>query len=226
MFPHLVPLLCSIKETSIQALIRCLFWHTSLLCSWSASFPNKVIILCLSICSPYLLVYHVASRASLDSGTKLYKIILKIFKDQLMTSASLPPSSINFLLFPCSTLKLTATHPDVEVSWLSPSPSCFQGQSPILEILLLQIFPFNLSLLLPLVDFLLIFHWDHSNCNLIHFPLQLIHFELTSLFLIILLLHLKQFKYLTYKFTSYFTMLFIFASVSLFSSLFPKITLK
>ena len=111
-------------------------------------------------------------------------------------------------------------------SWLSPSPSCFQGQSPILEILLLQIFPFNLSLLLPLVDFLLIFHWDHSNCNLIHFPLQLIHFELTSLFLIILLLHLKQFKYLTYKFTSYFTMLFIFASVSLFSSLFPKITLK
>ena len=115
MFPHLIPLLCSIKETSIQALIRCLFWDTSLLCSWSASFPNKVIILCLSICSPYLLVYHVASRASLDSGTKLYKIILKIFEDQFMTSASLPPSSINFLLFQCSTLKLTAIHPDVEV---------------------------------------------------------------------------------------------------------------
>ena len=32
-----------------------------------------------------------------------------------MTSASLPPSSINFLLFQCSTLKLTAIHPDVEV---------------------------------------------------------------------------------------------------------------
>ena len=109
---------------------------------------------------------------------------------------------------------------------LSPSPSCFQGQSPILESLSLRIFPFNLSLFLPLADFLLIFHWDHSNCNLIHFPLQLIHFELTNLFLIILLLNLKQFKYLTYKFTSHFTILFIFASVSLFSSLFPKITLK
>ena len=66
-------------------------------------------------CFPYLLVYHVASRVSLDSGTKSYKIILKIFENQFMTSASLPPSSINFLLFQYSTFKV-AIHPDVEVT--------------------------------------------------------------------------------------------------------------
>ena len=36
---------CAIKETGIQTLIRWLFWDFSLLSSWSASFPNKVVFL-------------------------------------------------------------------------------------------------------------------------------------------------------------------------------------
>ena len=50
-------------------MIRWLFWDTSLPPSWSASFPNKVVIPCLNTSSTDLLVCHGASRGDLDSVT-------------------------------------------------------------------------------------------------------------------------------------------------------------
>ena len=72
--------LCSIKETSIQTPIRCFFWR-----HYSASFPNKVIIPCLSTSSPDSLACHVASRVSLDSATKTLTLFSVLNTDYKFT---------------------------------------------------------------------------------------------------------------------------------------------
>ena len=71
LFPCPHPKLWSTKELGIQTPIRWLFWDISLPSSWSAGFPNKVVLLASRPCLLHLLACCAGSRTSLDLITCL-----------------------------------------------------------------------------------------------------------------------------------------------------------